>query len=182
MAQVFGQKSDSRSDTNGDGEVNIFDLIVVAQCFGQGAAPSIVEQPVATFSMVENWIHLAEKEDDGSEEFSQGISMLREILESLKPDETLLMNNYPNPFNPETWIPYHLSQDSDVVIRIYDTTGKIVRTLDMGFQSFGYYAGRDKSAYWDGRTENGELVSSGTYFYQLETDQYSETRKMVILK
>ena len=182
VAQLFGQKSDSRSDTNGDGEVNIFDLIVVAQCFGQGAAPSIVEQPSATFFMVKNWVQLAEGADDGSDEFRQGISMLKQLLGSLKPDQTVLMNNYPNPFNPETWIPYHLSQDSAVVISIYDTTGQIIRKLDMGYQTFGYYVGRDNSAYWDGRTESGELVSSGTYFYQLETDQYSETRKMVILK
>ena len=117
-----------------------------------------------------------------STEFSQGISVLREILESLKPEETVLMANYPNPFNPETWIPYHLGQDSAVVINIYDTTGKIVRTLDMGFQSFGYYASRDRLAYWDGRTEDGEQVSSGTYFYQIEAGDYTETRKMVILE
>ena len=125
---------------------------MVAQCFGQGVAPSIVEQPVATFSMVESSIHLTEKEDNGSEKFSQGISMLREILKTPKPDEIVVMNNYPNPFNSETWIPYHLSQDLGVAIRIYDTTGKVIRTLDMGLQSFGYYAGRDKSAHWDGRT------------------------------
>ena len=82
--------------------------------------------------MVGNWIHLAENVDDGSEDCSQGISILREILRSLKPEETALMTNYPNPFNPETWMPYHLSQDSEVIIRIYDTTGKIIRTLNMG--------------------------------------------------
>ena len=140
VAQVFGQESKTRADTNGDGVVNIFDLIVVAQCFGQCAAPAIVQQPIAMFSMVENWIRLAEQANDGSTEFSQGISVLKEILQSLKPEETVLMANYPNPFNPETWIPYHLGQDSEVVIHIYDTTGQVVRTLDMGFQSFSYYA------------------------------------------
>ena len=92
------------------------------------------------------------------------------------------MANYPNPFNPETWIPYHLGQDSEVVISIYDTTGKIVRRLNMGFQSFGYYASRDKSAYWDGKTDAGETVASGTYFYQINAGDYRATRKMVILK
>jgi len=182
VAQVFGQESKTRADTNGDEVVNISDLIVVAQCFGQGAAPAMAKQPIAVFSMVENWIRLAEQANDKSTEFSQGISVLREILESLKPEETVLMANYPNPFNPETWIPYHLGQDSAVVINIYDTTGKIVRTLDMGFQSFGYYASRDRLAYWDGRTEDGEQVSSGTYFYQIEAGDYTETRKMMILE
>ena len=98
------------------------------------------------------------------------------------PAETVLMPNYPNPFNPETWIPYHLSQDAKVVIRIYDVRGRIVRTLDVGFQSFGYYANRDKAAYWDGKTDIGEMVSSGAYFYQIQAGDYADTRKMVILK
>ena len=104
------------------------------------------------------------------------------ILSSIKPVETVLMPNYPNPFNPATWIPYHLSQDAEVVVRIYDTKGRIARTLDMGFQSFGYYASRNKAAYWNGRTDSGEMVSSGTYFYQIQAGDYTETRKSVILK
>ncbi len=149
---------------------------MVAQCFEQGAAPTIVSQPTAMFSMVEDWIHLATVADDGSLVFGQG------ILSSIKPVETVLMPNYPNPFNPETWIPYHLSQDAEVVVRIYDTKGRIARTLDMGFQSFGYYASRNKAAYWNGRTDSGEMVSSGTYFYQIQAGDYTETRKSVILK
>ena len=92
------------------------------------------------------------------------------------------MANYPNPFNPETWIPYHLSQDAEVVIRIYDASGRIVRTLDVGFQSFGYYVSCGKAAYWDGNTDIGEIVSSGSYFCQIQAGDYTETRKMVILK
>ncbi|HIA69473.1 TPA: T9SS type A sorting domain-containing protein, partial [Candidatus Poribacteria bacterium] len=182
VAQAFGQEVKTRVDTNGDGVINIFDLIVVAQCFGQGAAPAIVSQPVAMFAMVENWVRLAEAADDGSVEFDQGIAVLKEILSSIKPAETVLMPNYPNPFNPETWIPYHLSQDAEVVVRIYDVRGRIVRTLDMGFQSFGYYASRDKAAYWNGKTDIGETVSSGTYFYQIQAGDYTDIRKMVILK
>ena len=79
-------------------------------------------------------------------------------------------------------LPYHLSQDAEVVVRIYDTKGRIARTLDMGFQSFGYYASRNKAAYWNGRTDSGEMVSSGTYFYQIQAGDYTETRKSVILK
>lgn len=94
------------------------------------------------------------------------------ILSSIKPVETVLMPNYPK----------HLSQDAEVVVRIYDTKGRISRTLDMGFQSFGYYASRNKAAYWNGRTDSGEMVSSGTYFYQIQAGDYTETRKSVILK
>ena len=182
VAQSFGQEVKARVDTNGDGVVSIFDLIVVAQCFGQDTAPTIVSQPTAIFSMVENWVHLAETTNDGSVEFDQGIVVLKEILSSIKPAETVLMANYPNPFNPETWIPYHLSQDAEVVIRIYDANGRIVRTLDVGFQSFGYYVSCGKAAYWDGKTDIGEIVSSGSYFCQIQAGDYTETRKMVILK
>ena len=96
----------------------------------------------------------------------------------------ILLRNYPNPFKPETWIPFELNQDSDVslTIYIYDTAGRLVRRLDLGFQEASTYLQRDRAIYWDGRTNTGEKVSSGTYFYTIQTDQYSETRKMVILK
>ena len=98
------------------------------------------------------------------------------------PDETLLHPNYPNPFNPETWIPYHLANDSDVQISIYDINGALVRQLDLGHQGAGYYASRSRAAYWDGRNEFGERVATGIYFYQLKADNMSLIRKMVILK
>ena len=182
-AGQFGKTgADLMGDVNGDQSVNIFDLVMVASNFGQAAAPAILSQPVATFALVESWIQQAAKMDDGSLAFDQGMATLQAILESLKPDQTVLMANYPNPFNPETWIPYHLRQTAQVVIRIYDSRGQIVRSLDLGLQSFGYYAGRDQAAYWDGRTESGERVASGTYFYQIEAGDYTATKKMVILK
>jgi len=98
------------------------------------------------------------------------------------PDDTRLFPNYPNPFNPETWIPYQLANDSDVQITIYDTKGMLVRTLALGHQSAGYYTGRSHAAYWNGRNGLGERVASGVYFYQLKTDKISPMRKMVILK
>ena len=98
------------------------------------------------------------------------------------PDENLLLPNYPNPFNPETWIPYELATDTHVRITIYDTQGIVVRRLELGHQSAGYYTSRDRAAYWDGRNALGEGVASGLYFYQLETEQMSQLRKMVILK
>ena len=99
-----------------------------------------------------------------------------------QPHQNLLLQNYPNPFNPETWIPYQLSEDSPVSVSIYDTTGRLVRTLSLGFQSAGFYNSRSQAAYWDGRNELGERVASGIYFYQLTTPEFQQTRRLVILK
>ena len=98
------------------------------------------------------------------------------------PDSSQLFPNFPNPFNPETWIPYQLANSSDVEIAIYDTRGIVVRALELGHQSAGYYTNRSRAAYWDGRNGLGESVASGVYFYQLQTDDISSMRKMVILK
>ena len=105
-----------------------------------------------------------------------------QVSETPLPEETLLLANYPNPFNPETWIPYHLANPSDVQITIYDTRGTVVRQLDLGHQREGYYTSRSRAAHWDGRNNIGERVASGIYFYQLQADNTSLLRKMVILK
>ena len=98
------------------------------------------------------------------------------------PASTILAQNFPNPFNPETWIPYQLEKSADVVLQIYDTSGGIVRTIDLGFKSQGFYMTRSTAAYWDGRNNLGEQVASGVYFYSLQTADFSATRKMLILK
>ena len=121
-------------------------------------------------------------ESDGSPKYLQAIALLESILAALRPDETRLLANYPNPFNPETWIPYHLTNDSNVQISIYDINGALVRQLDLGHQRAGYYTDRSHAAYWDGRNGFGERVATGIYFYQLQADDMSLLRKMVILK
>ena len=98
------------------------------------------------------------------------------------PASTILAQNFPNPFNPETWIPYQLEKSADVTLQIYDTSGGIVRTIDLGFKSQGFYMTRSTAAYWDGRNNMGEQVASGVYFYSLQTPDFSATRKMLILK
>ena len=98
------------------------------------------------------------------------------------PAETELLRNYPNPFNPETWIPYHLSEDADVKLTIYDINGEVVRDIDVGHQIAAKYDTRSKAIYWDGRNRFGEQVASGIYFYHLDAGDFSGTRKMVILK
>ena len=98
------------------------------------------------------------------------------------PTETELLANYPNPFNPETWIPYRLAQDAFVTLTIYDVNGRIIRTLDVGHQIAAVYESRSKAIHWDGKNRLGEPVTSGIYFYALTAGDYSATRKMAILK
>ena len=103
------------------------------------------------------------------------------VLQEL-PSETILLRNYPNPFNPETWIPYRLAEDAFVTLTIYNGSGQVVRTLDIGHQVASIYESRSKAAYWDGRNDLGESVASGVYFYTLTAGDFSATRKMLILK
>ena len=100
----------------------------------------------------------------------------------VRPQETILGQNFPNPFNPETWIPYQLSKDSNVSISIFNVSGHNVRSIDLGHQSVGSYIQPSTAAYWDGKNDAGEAVSSGIYFYTLQTNNFSATRRMVILK
>ena len=99
-----------------------------------------------------------------------------------QPIETDLLFNYPNPFNPETWIPYQLSEPVDVILTIYNVNGQTVRTLVLGHQRPGFYQSKDRAAYWDGRNALGEPVASGVYFYTLTAGDFTATRKMLILK
>ena len=98
------------------------------------------------------------------------------------PKQTVLLQNYPNPFNPETWIPYHLSEAGRVTLSIYDANGEQIRSLPIGFQQAGFYQSRSRAAYWDGRNDLGERVSSGVYFYQLSTPSLLQMKRMVIVK
>ncbi len=184
VARQLGQRvaADSPVDVNGDGIVNIFDLTLVAQGIGGAAAPGVGTGRVDA-AMIEAWIAEARLVDDGSIAFRQGIQNLENLLASLIiPGETALLANYPNPFNPETWIPYRLSEDANVQIRIYDTEGAIVRTLDLGHQPAAVYERREKAIHWNGRSNFGERVASGLYFYTLTAGDYTATRKMLILK
>ena len=95
---------------------------------------------------------------------------------------TFLLPNYPNPFNPETWIPYQLSEPAEVTVSIYSVDGRLVRTLELGQMPSGVYRSRSRAAYWDGRNAQGESVASGVYFYTLRAGDFSATRKLVIRK
>jgi len=101
---------------------------------------------------------------------------------ALKPQESRLFQNYPNPFNPETWIPFQLTEGAIVKISIYNSSGKLIKTLDLGFRTSGYYLSKDRSAKWDGRDENGEESSSGVYFYTIQAGKYIENGKMILTR
>ena len=109
------------------------------------------------------------------------LSMIWKELSEI-PSETMLLANYPNPFNPETWIPYRLSESADVVLSIYSLEGRLVRRLALGHQAAGVYESKSRAAYWDGRNSVGERVANGVYFYTLTAGDFAATRKMLILK
>ncbi len=177
-----------QADVNRDGIINIQDLIVVAQHLGEStdaAAPSIIaaiNSGELTPTMVRAWITQAQIEDDGSIAFRQGIATLERLLTLFIPDETALLHNYPNPFNPETWIPYQLAEPAEVTLTIHAINGTLVRTLTLGYQPAGIYQTRTRAAYWDGKNQLGEPAASGVYFYTLTAGEFTTTRKMLIRK
>ena len=118
----------------------------------------------------------------GTEDLRKAYLSLALTVGDVHPASTILGQNFPNPFNPETWIPYQLEKSADVVLQIYDASGGVVRSLDLGFKPQGFYMTRSTAAYWDGRNNMGEQVASGVYFYSLQTSDFSATRKMLILK
>ena len=176
-----------RVDVNGDGIVDGKDLAIVAAHLGERnapAAPSVggVSNPDTSPELVESALNILRASDDGSIAFQRGIANLERLLALFIPEETALLHNYPNPFNPETWIPYQLAEPADVTIRIYAASGVLVRTLAVGYQPAGIYQYRSRAAYWDGKNEVGESVASGVYFYTLTAGDFTATRKMLIMK
>ena len=193
-------------DVNGDGVIDIWDALAIVDfvynslCeLNRNAAPAssvhnlngsvtIGAGQVATGNVgvshetVQQWLDLVREIDDGSLVVKHYITMLKSLLAVVVPEKTVLLANYPNPFNPETWIPYYLAKDTGVSVAIYDVTGALIRQLDIGHRKAGDYTSRNLAAYWDGRCETGEHVVSGVYFYTLTTEDYTATRKMVILK
>ena len=189
VASHIGEVYVANADLNGDGTVDIQDLLLIANTFGDvAAAPSVNG---LTAAHVQAWLRLAKQVGShpiqtsvSQPEFSyaRGIQVLELLRQSLIPKTTVLLPNYPNPFNPETWIPYHLASASEVRVTIYDARGNVVRILDLGHQTAGHYASRNRAAYWDGTNDLGESVASGVYFYTLTAGDFSATRKMLILK
>ena len=175
-----------RTDVNGDGVVDGKDLAIVAEHLGERAAPaapSAVGLSLGfTREAVEHTLDLLRAADDGALSFRHGIANLEQLLALFLPDETALLHNYPNPFNPETWIPYQLAEPAEVTLHIYAANGALVRTLALGHQPAGIYQYRSRAAYWDGKNQVGESVASGIYFFTLTAGDFTATRKMLIRK
>ena len=185
VASSFGETGENSADINADGVVNIADLVLVAGALGAtAAAPSIHAESLGllTAADVREWLSQAHRLNSSHVDYQRGLLVLEQLLTALAPKETLLLPNYPNPFNPETWIPYQLATSGDVKITIYDARGVVVRRLELGYRQAGYYTNRSRAVYWDGCNGLGEHVASGLYFYHLEAEGVSLLRKMVTLK
>ena len=185
IASSLGQSGQHDGDVNGDRVVSILDLVLAAGVFEEtAAAPSAQPQVPETLTAVEvhGWLTNARSLEPKDPIMKRGFAVLEQLLVSLTPKETELLANYPNPFNPETWIPYRLAEDAFVTLTIYDGSGRVVRTLNVGHRIAAVYENRSKAIYWNGRNGLGEQVASGVYFYHLSAGDYSATRKMVILK
>jgi WD40 repeat protein len=197
IAENYGKTvvegANPRADVNKDGIVDIEDLIVVAKAVDSQApvdsrAAPMLAQNLHDFSFtvedVQQWIQDAQ--DVGAD--SQTIAILERFLAvgtritQPTPEKTVLLANYPNPFNPETWIPYQLAQPAEVAVFIHTANGALVRTLLLGEMPAGVYQSRARAAYWDGKNAHGEPVASGVYFYTLKAGQFTATRKMLIRK
>ena len=186
VSSSLGQTGKSRADVNGDGVVNIQDLVRVAGALGEGAAasPSLHASDLEglTAADIQQMLTQARQLALTDPAYLRGIAVLEQLLARLLPKETALLANYPNPFNPETWLPYQLATPAAVTLRIYAVNGALVRVLALGHQSAGRYQSRSRAAYWDGRNSFGEAVASGVYFYTLTAGDFTATRKMLIRK
>ena len=204
-ASQFGSTGKGLSgDVDNNGVVNILDLVAVASHFGEQttqAAPSLDPRAAlskTTKDAIPHQLSLEpaanrrlraaltelERQVDTNPDIRFVADLLRQWLSDngTIPNETRLYPNYPNPFNPETWIPYQLAEATEVQIAIYNVKGQRVRELDIGFKRAGIYRDRSEAAYWNGRNDSGEPVTSGIYFYTLHAGNFSQTRKMLILK
>jgi hypothetical protein len=197
VVRHFGETppTNPRTDTNKDGEVDLLDLVWIVKSLekNQGVAAAPYHNSrllIADSHLSDADIALLYSFYEKIEEISANDTqkeLVKRFLRGLltpvgRPLATRLRANYPNPFDPETWIPYQLATARDITIRIYDASGRIVRTLFIGHQAAGYYLSRGEAAYWDGKNELGEQVASGVYIYELATPTFKQTRRLVILK
>lgn len=187
------------ADVSGNSNINAYDATLILQyCVGlitkfpadpTAAAPAL--DPKSEGKLLAEAIAQLETVSLNNEQ-SRILEQLKLLVfNQLALPYTALLQNFPNPFNPETWLPYQLAKDSEVAICIYNSKGQLVRRLDLGKQKAGAYTSKKRAAYWNGRNSYGEQVSSGVYFYTLQVreastriraGEFRATRKMVIMK
>lgn len=187
VSNSFGKEhfENPKVDVNNDGNVNIIDLLIIAAHLGEtpnGSAPKSVSVNHQYVGQVERWLIDARQYENSSDTIQKGIANLEMLITNIRPQKNVLLPNFPNPFNPETWIPYDIAEDADVNIHIYNQIGETIRKLNIGFQPAGTYRTQSSAAYWDGCNATGEPVASGIYYYSLQAGQFHSTRKMVIRK
>ena len=209
VARAALQNSNALTDIDGDDDVDVDDLVAFAatpvdvngdttaddddikliarialNAGNDDAAPAHSQIHAALSAQnLQHLVQQARQRNRFDATYRRGLAALERILESLIiPEESALLPNYPNPFNPETWIPYQLASPAEVTLTLYDVTGRVVRTLHLGHQHAGMYRSKSRAAYWDGRNAQGEPVASGVYFYTLVAGEFAATGKMLIRK
>ena len=187
VASNYGKTGTNNADVNNDNRVDIKDLTEVAKAVNPDFAAPTLENQLTTLPFtakeVQQWIQDAKKQGIDAEGLATLEQLLRVVLQqAARPQETALLANYPNPFNPETWIPYQLAKPAEVTVSIHTADGKLVRTLALGQLPAGVYQDKDRAVYWDSKNEQGEPVASGVYFYTLKAGDFSATKKMLIRK
>lgn len=194
-AIIWPTEKATYADANGDGQVNAADILTIEKNWKRtrtnlptpAASPPTAGFDNPTFlGIYEQLYTVLHSHSRLTGRVSELELLLRQILNRLemrtRPAVTKLFNNYPNPFNPETWIPYQLAEGEEVTIRIYDIHGRLVRTLNLGYKPIGYYIDTAKAAYWDGRNNRGEPAASGVYFYRFDAGHFSAQKRLVIVK
>ena len=159
IGDTVAADTEKNTDVNTDATIDILDLVQVASNLtGVSAAPTLNG---TTAEEIQTWLTEVRHADDGSPAFRRAIAILEVLLQAHRPGTTVLLSNYPNPFNPETWIPYQLAKPTNVTLTIYAVDGRLIRTLTLGHQPAGMYQSKSRTAYWDGKNEVGEQVAIG---------------------
>ncbi len=191
VARYFGKNVTAplylNPDVNGDRTVGILDIILVAKHFGEVYSPAAPSKDIwkvdrEHLPLLTRIYNTMEENPRSDPDFLATRSLLQRLISDTRVNKTDVFQNYPNPFNPDTWIPYQLRDDSDVIIKIYTSTGRLVRTLDLGHKSAGIYISKEKSAYWNGKNAEGEKTASGIYFYNIQAGDFTATKKMAIVE
>ena len=173
-------------DVNYDGKVDMRDVILVAKHFGMTTVPTAVppREPRRVdpeyIPVLERIYSIMEGNPSADPDFLAVKNLLYRLIFNSRVTKTQMLQNFPNPFNPDTWIPYQLAENTDVTVRIHNISGQVVRTLDLGHRPSGSYIDRSEAAHWDGTNEVGEEVASDIYFYTIHAGDYTATRKMIV--